>query len=316
MPGKRPPFTPSSILFRPRRNPACGRALVEAPGTAPGSERLIAMTVYRHSRREPTREYRGIAAQKKGRNRRRRLFRRSIACLSHVEIARQDGDAMAASRKETDTFGPIEVPAERYWGAQTQRSIQNFRIGDERMPRPLVHALGLVKQAAARANRSLGELDAGSRRSDRGRRRRGRGRQARRRVSAGRLADRLGHAVQHECQRGDLEPRHRGARRRASARRSRSIPTITSIAASPPTTPFRPPCTSRRRVEIKHRLLPALEPPAQGAGRQGQGLCRPRQDRPHPSAGRDAAHARPGILRLCRAGRARHPARARAGSTS
>ena len=65
----------------------------------------------------------------------------------------------AATRTESDTFGPIEVPADRYWGAQTQRSIQNFRIGTDRMPIPLVHALGLVKQAAALVNRDLGELD-------------------------------------------------------------------------------------------------------------------------------------------------------------
>ena len=58
-----------------------------------------------------------------------------------------------------DTFGPIEVPAERYWGAQTQRSMQNFRIGVERMPRPLIHALGLVKQAAALVNKDLGVLE-------------------------------------------------------------------------------------------------------------------------------------------------------------
>ncbi|MFH6784786.1 MULTISPECIES: class II fumarate hydratase [Methylobacterium] len=64
-----------------------------------------------------------------------------------------------ATRTESDTFGPIEVPAHRYWGAQTQRSIQNFRIGTERMPAPLVHALGLVKQAAALVNRDLGVLD-------------------------------------------------------------------------------------------------------------------------------------------------------------
>jgi fumarate hydratase class II len=64
-----------------------------------------------------------------------------------------------ATRTESDTFGPIEVPADRYWGAQTQRSIQNFRIGTERMPAPLVHALGLVKQAAALVNRDLGVLD-------------------------------------------------------------------------------------------------------------------------------------------------------------
>ncbi len=66
---------------------------------------------------------------------------------------------MPATRTETDTFGPVEVPADRYWGAQTQRSLQNFRIGGERMPVPLVRALGLVKQAAALVNRDLGELD-------------------------------------------------------------------------------------------------------------------------------------------------------------
>ncbi|HVL70338.1 MAG TPA: class II fumarate hydratase [Beijerinckiaceae bacterium] len=62
-------------------------------------------------------------------------------------------------RTETDTFGPIEVPGERYWGAQTQRSLQNFRIGGERMPVPLIRALALVKQAAALVNRDLGELE-------------------------------------------------------------------------------------------------------------------------------------------------------------
>jgi fumarate hydratase class II len=64
------------------------------------------------------------------------------------------------TRTESDTFGPIEVPADRFWGAQTQRSLQNFRIGGERMPAPLVHALGMVKQAAALVNKDLGELDA------------------------------------------------------------------------------------------------------------------------------------------------------------
>ena len=62
-------------------------------------------------------------------------------------------------RVESDTFGPIEVDAARYWGAQTQRSLQNFKIGTERMPVPLVRALGIVKLAAARVNGRLGELD-------------------------------------------------------------------------------------------------------------------------------------------------------------
>src|ERR1044072_5777507 len=59
------------------------------------------------------------------------------------------------TRTESDTFGPIDVPADRYWGAQTQRSIENFRIGTEHMPRPLIRALGTVKRAAAEVNRSL-----------------------------------------------------------------------------------------------------------------------------------------------------------------
>jgi len=67
---------------------------------------------------------------------------------------------MTKTRTETDTFGPIEVAADRYWGAQTQRSLENFRIGEERMPLPLIRALGLVKRAAAEVNRSLGLLDA------------------------------------------------------------------------------------------------------------------------------------------------------------
>ena len=60
------------------------------------------------------------------------------------------------TRTETDSFGPIEVPAGVYWGAQTQRSIGNFPIGHDRMPLPLIHALGRIKQAAARVNRAHG----------------------------------------------------------------------------------------------------------------------------------------------------------------
>jgi fumarate hydratase, class II len=66
------------------------------------------------------------------------------------------------TRTETDSFGPIEVPADSYWGAQTQRSIENFPFGArERMPAEIVHALGFVKQAAARVNARIGGLDAG-----------------------------------------------------------------------------------------------------------------------------------------------------------
>jgi len=67
---------------------------------------------------------------------------------------------MTATRTETDTFGPIEVASDRYWGAQAQRSLGNFKIGWEKQPTSVIRALGIVKQAAARANMALGGLDA------------------------------------------------------------------------------------------------------------------------------------------------------------
>src|SRR5258705_12965062 len=65
---------------------------------------------------------------------------------------------MAATRLEQDSFGEIEVPAERLWGAQTQRSLQNFRISGERMPLELIHALARAKRACALVNAELGLL--------------------------------------------------------------------------------------------------------------------------------------------------------------
>jgi len=67
---------------------------------------------------------------------------------------------MTATRTETDSFGPLEVPADKYWGAQTQRSILNFPIGWERQPIAIVRALGVVKQACAEANKTRGALPA------------------------------------------------------------------------------------------------------------------------------------------------------------
>ena len=63
------------------------------------------------------------------------------------------------TRTETDTFGPIEVAADKYWGAQAQRSLGNFKIGLEKQPLAIVRALGIVKRAAAEANMELGRLD-------------------------------------------------------------------------------------------------------------------------------------------------------------
>jgi fumarate hydratase class II len=72
---------------------------------------------------------------------------------------RQDEGSMSY-RVETDSFGELQVPSDKYWGAQTQRSLGNFKISNERMPAPLVRALGILKRSAAKVNVSLGVLDA------------------------------------------------------------------------------------------------------------------------------------------------------------
>jgi fumarate hydratase class II len=75
-------------------------------------------------------------------------------------MSRRPRKPASATRTETDTFGPIDVDADAFWGAQTERSRHNFRIGEERMPIALIHALGVVKRASADINHSLGSLDA------------------------------------------------------------------------------------------------------------------------------------------------------------
>src|SRR2546421_8060597 len=62
------------------------------------------------------------------------------------------------TRTETDSMGAIEVPADKYWGAQTERSLLHFNIGDDKMPREMIRALGILKKAAALVNEDLGKL--------------------------------------------------------------------------------------------------------------------------------------------------------------
>ena len=165
---------------------------------------------------------------------------------------------MSNVRIESDSMGQVEVQADRYWGAQTQRSLQNFKIGGQRFGRPVIRAFGIVKKAAALTNDELGKLDADQdgdlivRAADEvidG--------QARRPLPARRLADRQRHAVEHERQRGDLEPRHRACGRRMGSKkpihpnddvnRSQSsndvFPTVMHVAVA---------------LEIRERLIPAV----------------------------------------------------------
>jgi fumarate hydratase, class II len=74
-------------------------------------------------------------------------------------MAHKPGTTGGKTRSESDAFGPLDIPADKLWGAQTERSLHNFRIGTERMPIEIVRALGLIKRAAAEVNRDLGSLD-------------------------------------------------------------------------------------------------------------------------------------------------------------
>src|ERR1700726_1795666 len=85
------------------------------------------------------------------------MARSTTASRSHS--TRTGPTRSSSTRTETDSFGPIEGSADRYWGAQTERSRQNFRIGQDRMPIEIVRALGIVKLASAQTNRELGLLD-------------------------------------------------------------------------------------------------------------------------------------------------------------
>src|SRR6476659_3685552 len=73
-------------------------------------------------------------------------------------MAQQSPEQSPKTRTETDSMGPIEVAADRYWGAQTERSLHHFNIGDDRMPREMIRALGILKKAAALVNEDLGKL--------------------------------------------------------------------------------------------------------------------------------------------------------------
>ena len=137
---------------------------------------------------------------------------------------------MTEFRTETDSIGAIDVDDSRYWGAQTERSLHHFAIGDaaaDRMPMEVIRAQAILKKAAAIANRESGHLDAEiaalivdaadeviEGKLDES-------------LPALRVADRLGHPDEHERERGDLEPGDRDGRRRARIARTPCIRTTT-----------------------------------------------------------------------------------------
>ena len=214
--------------------------------------------------------------------------------------SRKSRKPRAKTRTESDAFGPLDIPADRLWGAQTQRSLHNFRIGSERMPIEIVRALGLIKRAAAEVNRDLGSLDrrraGGHHQSRAGHRRR----QARRAFPAAGLADRLRHADQHERQRSDRQRRQCRARQRIG--REEAGTSERSRQYEPIVERFDPDRHAHRGGDRAARSFAAGPEGSAGRARQeDQRIRQDHQDRPHPHHGCDADHLGPGIFRLCRA---------------
>ena len=179
---------------------------------------------------------------------------------------------MGSERLEHDTFGTIEVPADRLWGAQTQRSLEHFAISGERMPRELMRALALVKRAAASVNLELGLLDAAKAARDRAGGRRGARRPATT-ASSRSWCGRPARGTQTNMNMNEVLANRatRAARRRARRRRAWCTPTTTSTAASRPTTCSPPRCTWPRCSAIEHGAAAGAAHAARHAGRRRRG---------------------------------------------
>ncbi len=194
-----------------------------------------------------------------------------------------------STRTESDSMGMIEVPSDRYWGAQTQRSLKHFDIGEDRMPPELIRAFGVLKKAAALVNHDLGKLDGEktnliTRAADE--------------VIAGKWNDEFplriwqtGSGTQTNMNanevisnraielaggvKGSKKPIHPNDDVNMSQSSNDTFPTAMHIAAA---------------EEVKRSLIPAVEELRGYAERQGGGICSNRKDRPHAPAGCDADH--------------------------
>ena len=223
--------------------------------------------------------------------------------MSHRK--RYDTIRPGETRTESDSMGPIEVPNDRYYGAQTARSLIHFDIGDDVMPRELIRAFGILKKAAAEVNRDLGKLPEDKAKLIV---------QAADEVIAGKLDDHFplrvwqtGSGTQTNMNAnevisnraielaggamGSKKPIHPNDDVNMSQSSNDTFPTAMHIAAA---------------EEVKHRLLPGVAELRDALEAKARGVQGHRQDRPHAPDGCRAAHARPGVLRLRGAARLRH----------
>ena len=209
---------------------------------------------------------------------------------------------MTQTRTETDSFGPLDVAADRYWGAQTQRSLLNFPIGWERQPVAIVRALGVIKKACAQANVTAGKLDqelANAIATAAGEVidgklddhfplvvwQTGSGTQSNmnaNEVIANRAIELLGGTI------GSKDPVHPNDHVNMSQSSNDTFPTAMHVATA----------TMARDV-----LLPGLRALHEALEAKVAGIRRHHQDRPDPHDGRHSAHTWPGIRRLRAPGR-------------
>jgi fumarate hydratase class II len=202
-------------------------------------------------------------------------------------------------RIETDTMGEVQVPADKYWGAQTERSRNNFRIGPEAsMPREIIHAFAVLKKAAALANHELGVLPAEKRDliarvCDE--------------ISAGQLDDQFplviwqtGSGTQSNMNANEVIAHRATEFHLASGEATLVIHPNDHVNRCQSSNDVFPTVMHLAAVhELHERLFPALDTPAGHLrGCPGRGAPAPAQDRPDPSAGRHAHHRGPGDQRL------------------
>ncbi len=201
------------------------------------------------------------------------------------------------SRTESDSMGTIEVPVDRYYGAQTARSLIHFAIGKDTMPPELIRAFGVLKKAAALVNRDLGKLPEDKCNLIT---------QAADEVISGKLNDHFplriwqtGSGTQTNMnvnevisnraiqiaggEMGSKKPIHPNDDVNMSQSSNDTFPTAMHIAAA---------------AETSRRLLPSVKKLRDALGHQGAGICRYRENRPDAPAGCDSAHRRPGNFRL------------------
>ncbi len=214
-------------------------------------------------------------------------------------MATAKASSTKAVRTETDSMGAIEVPSDRYWGAQTERSLLHFNIGHDIMPRELIRAFGILKKAAAKVNQDLGMLPAEKARLMI---------QAADEVIEGQLDD---HFPLHIWQTGSGTQTNMNANEVISNRAielaggvmgsKKPIHPNDDVNMSQSSNDTFPGAMHIAAVEtIRHRLLPRGPGPARCAGGKGRAVQGHHQNRPHSSDGRGAVDPGAGVLRLRR----------------